>query len=269
MYKQGIYTVMSNRRIAADVYRMVLSGDTQYLDRPGQFINIKLSGLYLRRPISVCDWDKETITIIYKVVGEGTARMAAMTGGEELDVLTGLGNGFETDFTNLLPEAGIRKSPEGNFVFPDGRQVTAAVVGGGVGVPPLYALSRKLLSEGVRVIAVLGFNQEDQIFGYRDFAELGVPVCLTTVDGSVGVKGFVTDALKNFEYDFYFTCGPEPMLRAVWNLGKERGVEGLLSFEARMGCGFGACMGCSCETIAGPKRICVEGPVMKSGEVLL
>ena len=216
MYKQGIYTVMSNRRIAADVYRMVLSGDTQYLDRPGQFINIKLSGLYLRRPISVCDWDKETITIIYKVVGEGTARMAAMTGGE-----------------GAMPS------------------------------------SRKLLSEGVRVIAVLGFNQEDQIFGYRDFAELGVPVCLTTVDGSVGVKGFVTDALKNFEYDFYFTCGPEPMLRAVWNLGKERGVEGLLSFEARMGCGFGACMGCSCETIAGPKRICVEGPVMKSGEVLL
>lgn len=269
MYKKNIYEVKSNRRIAEDVYRMVLAGDTSYLTEPGQFVNIQLSGLYLRRPISVCDWDQETITIIYKVVGTGTAMMAAMTGGEKLDLLTGLGNGFDTDFTRLLPGKGILKREDGTYSWPDGRPVKAAVIGGGVGVPPLYALAKKLKKEGAEVVAVLGFNEEKQIFGYKDFADLGIPVCIATLDGSVGVKGFVTDALKNIDFDFYFTCGPEPMLRAVHRLGKERGVEGLLSFEARMGCGFGACMGCSCETIAGTKRICVDGPVMKSGEVIL
>lgn len=258
MYKKDTYRVLNNRRIAADTYRMVLLGDTTYLSEPGQFINIKLAGRYLRRPISVCDWDRESITIIYKVVGQGTAQMAAMAGGEQLDVLTGLGNGFSTEFDRLL---GGKK--------PKNRPVRAAVVGGGVGVPPLYALSKKLKAEGADVIAVLGFNEEAQIFAYRDFTDLGLPVCVTTVDGSAGIKGFVTDALKNIAYDFYYACGPEPMLRAVWRMGQERDIPGLLSFEARMGCGFGACMGCSCETISGPKRICVDGPVMKSGEVVL
>lgn len=254
MYKKNTYRVLNNQRIAADTYRMVLLGDTQYLTEPGQFINIKLDGFYLRRPISVCDWDKESITIIYKVVGQGTKQMAKMLGGEQLDVLTGLGNGFSTDF--------FRKEQTE-------RPLRAAVIGGGAGVPPLYALTKKLRQEGTDVTVVLGFNTEDQIFAYRDFADLGVPVCVTTADGSVGIRGFVTDALKHIDYDFYYACGPEPMLRAVWKLGQERGVSGELSFEARMGCGFGACMGCSCETIAGPKRICVDGPVMKSSEVML
>lgn len=269
MYKKNVYTVRNNKRIAEDVYRMVLLGDTSYLTEPGQFINIALSGLYLRRPISVCDWDQESITIIYKAVGTGTRQMAQMKGGEQLDVLTGLGNGFSTDFSVLLADKGVVKNADGHYVFPDGRPVRAAVIGGGVGVPPLYALTKKLKTEGADVVCVLGFNEENQIFGYRDFSDLGVPVCITTVDGSVGLKGFVTDALKNMDYDFYFACGPEPMLRAVWKLSQERGTGGLLSFEARMGCGFGACMGCSCETIAGAKRICVDGPVMKSAEVIL
>lgn len=262
MYKKNTYRVLNNKKIAADTYRMVLLGDTQYLTEPGQFINIKLDGFYLRRPISVCDWDRESITIVYKAVGAGTKQMSEMQGGEQLDVLTGLGNGFSTDFGKLLGETGQSRHA-------DGRPVRAAVIGGGVGVPPLYALTKKLKKEGADVIVVLGFNSEDQIFAYRDFTDLGVPVCVTTLDGSVGIKGFVTDALKNIDYDVYYTCGPEPMLRAVWNMGQTRGIPGLLSFEARMGCGFGACMGCSCETIAGTKRICVDGPVMKSSEVKL
>lgn len=268
MYKKHLYQVKDNRRIAEDVYRMVLLGDTGELSEPGQFINIKLSGLYLRRPISVCDWDRESITIIYKVVGTGTRQLSGMKGGERLDVLSGLGNGFSTDFTALLPERGIVKKEDGTYAHADGSPVKAAVIGGGVGVPPLYALCKKLKKEGADVVAVLGFNEEKQIFGVKDFSDLA-PTCVTTADGSVGVKGFVTDALKNIPFDFYFACGPEPMLRAVHRLGKERGAEGLLSFEARMGCGFGACMGCSCETIAGTKRICVDGPVMKSAEVIL
>ena len=264
MYKKNTYRVLNNRRIAADTYRMVLLGDTQYLKEPGQFINIRLDGFYLRRPISVCDWDKESITIIYKTVGQGTKQLAQFLGGEQLDVLTGLGNGFSTGLLRRKESA-----EQGNTARQSGRPPRAAVIGGGVGVPPLYALTKKLKQEGTDVIVVLGFNTEDQIFAYRDFTDLGVPVCVTTVDGSVGIKGFVTDALKNIDYDYYYTCGPEPMLRAVWKLGQERGISGELSFEARMGCGFGACMGCSCETIAGPKRICVDGPVMKSSEVIL
>ena len=270
MYKQNTYRVLNNQRIAADTYRMILLGDTQYLTEPGQFINIRLDGFYLRRPISVCDWDKESITIIYKVVGQGTKQMAQMQGGEQLDVLTGLGNGFSTDFFRNKQRNSTAPAKDG---VPQKagvqRPLRAAVIGGGVGVPPLYALTKKLKNEGADVIVVLGFNTEEQIFAYRDFTDLGVPVCVTTADGSVGIKGFVTDALKKFDYDYYYACGPEPMLRAVWKLGQERGVSGELSFEARMGCGFGACMGCSCETIAGPKRICVDGPVMKSSEVIL
>ena len=228
-----------NALLAPDVYEMTLVGDASAITAPGQFINIRLDGLYLRRPISVCDWGKGWIRVIYKVVGKGTAQMAQMTPGQKLDVLTGLGNGYD-----LAPARGKR----------------IALVGGGVGIPPLYGLAKRLGGEAF--CCVLGFNRASEIFYAEEFAQYG-KVVLTTADGSAGVRGFVTDALRQLDYDYYFACGPEPMLRAVHALGKE----GQLSFEARMGCGFGACMGCSCETLAGPKRICVDGPVMRSGEV--
>ena len=228
-----------NALLAPDVYEMTLVGDASAITAPGQFINIRLDGLYLRRPISVCDWGEGWIRVIYKVVGKGTAQMAQMTPGQKLDVLTGLGNGYD-----LAPARGKR----------------IALVGGGVGIPPLYGLAKRLGGEAF--CCVLGFNRASEIFYAEDFARYG-KVIITTADGSAGVRGFVTDALRQLDYDYYFACGPEPMLRAVHALGKE----GQLSFEARMGCGFGACMGCSCETLAGPKRICVDGPVMRSGEV--
>lgn len=228
-----------NALLAPDVYEMTLVGDASAITAPGQFINIRLDGLYLRRPISVCDWGEGWIRVIYKVVGKGTAQMAQMTPGQKLDVLTGLGNGYD-----LAPARGKR----------------IALVGGGVGIPPLYGLAKRLGGEAF--CCVLGFNRASEIFYAEEFAQYG-KVVLTTADGSAGVRGFVTDALRQLDYDYYFACGPEPMLRAVHALGKE----GQLSFEARMGCGFGACMGCSCETLAGSKRICVDGPVMRSGEV--
>lgn len=228
-----------NALLAPDVYEMTLVGDASAITAPGQFINIRLDGLYLRRPISVCDWGEGWIRVIYKVVGKGTAQMAQMTPGQKLDVLTGLGNGYD-----LAPGRGKR----------------IALVGGGVGIPPLYGLAKRLGGEAF--CCVLGFNRASEIFYAEEFAQYG-KVVLTTADGSAGVRGFVTDALRQLDYDYYFACGPEPMLRAVHALGRE----GQLSFEARMGCGFGACMGCSCETLAGPKRICVDGPVMRSGEV--
>ena len=228
-----------NALLAPDVYEMTLVGDASAITAPGQFINIRLDGLYLRRPISVCDWGEGWIRVIYKVVGKGTAQMAQMTPGQKLDVLTGLGNGYD-----LAPARGKR----------------IALVGGGVGIPPLYGLAKRLGGEAF--CCVLGFNRASEIFYAEEFARYG-KVIITTADGSAGVRGFVTDALRQLDYDYYFACGPEPMLRAVHALGKE----GQLSFEARMGCGFGACMGCSCETLAGPKRICADGPVMRSGEV--
>lgn len=231
--------IRKNALLAPGVYEMTLAGDASAITAPGQFINIRLDGLYLRRPISVCDWGEGWIRVIYKVVGKGTAKMAEMTPGQKLDVLTGLGNGYD-----LAPARGKR----------------IALVGGGVGIPPLYGLAKRLGGEAF--CCVLGFNRASEIFYAEEFAQYG-KVILTTVDGSAGVRGFVTDALRQLDYDYYFACGPEPMLRAVHALGKE----GQLSFEARMGCGFGACMGCSCETLAGPKRICVDGPVMRSGEV--
>lgn len=243
MYKKNTYLLAENSLLAEDTYKMRLLGDTSYLTRPGQFVNIALEGFYLRRPISVCDWDGEEMTLLYKVVGKGTAAMAALAPGAKLDLLTGLGNGFDT------------KKAAGRV----------AVAGGGIGIPPLYALTKQLLCEGKDVFCALGFNTAQQAFYTQEFAALGAKVLVATADGSLGVKGFVTDLLKKEAYDYYFTCGPAPMLKAVYDLGKK----GQLSFEERMGCGFGACMGCSCETLAGPKRICVDGPVMESCEVKL
>jgi len=245
MYKRAIYTIESNEPLTAAVWRMVLRGDTQWIVRPGQFVNIELEGRYLRRPISVCDSDAETITLIYKVVGGGTEQMSRMRPGMQLDLLTGLGNGFDTAVDTQRP----------------------LLVGGGVGVPPLYKLARELLAAGKRVSVVLGFNRADEIFYADEFRALGADVRIATADGSVGTKGFVTDAIREngVEYDYFYACGPMPMLRA---LAQAAPTSGELSFEERMGCGFGACMGCSCKTLTGSKRICKEGPVLKKEEIL-
>lgn len=244
MYKRGIYRIVANEALTGNVYRMVLEGDTQYITAPGQFVNVELPGKFLRRPISICDYDGRTITIIYKVVGEGTAIMGEMKPGGELDVLTGLGNGFDT-------ATGTRRP---------------LLVGGGVGVPPLYNLAKRLIAGGAAVNVVLGFNTASEVFYADEFAALGATVTVATADGSRGVKGFVTDALKSVsEYDYVYACGPMPMLRA---LGGAVNVPGQFSFEERMGCGFGGCMGCSCKTRNGNKRICKEGPVLRTDEII-
>ena len=240
--KQGIFEIVENAPLTASVYRMRLAGDTSAVTAPGQFVNIALEGKFLRRPISVCDLEDGLLTIIYKVVGKGTEQMAALQTGARLDILTGLGNGYD------LAPAGARP----------------LLLGGGVGVPPLYLLARRLIARGAAPTVVLGFNRADEIFYKKEFAALGAEVTVTTVDGSAGVKGFVTDALPR-DYTYFYACGPEPMLKAVW---KATATSGQLSFEERMGCGFGACMGCSCKTITGSKRICREGPVLRKEEIL-
>lgn len=245
MYKKDIYTILSNEPLTPAVYRMVLEGDTQYLTRSGQFVNIELEGKYLRRPISVSDYDANTITIIYKVVGRGTEQMRTMGAGNKLDILTGLGNGFNTE--------NDAKSP--------------LLVGGGVGVPPLYNLCKRLLSEGKRPTVVLGFNTREEIFYLEEFKALGVDVYCSTADGSEGTRGFVTDAIREngIQYDYLYTCGPLPMLKALYDHTE---CDGEYSFEERMGCGFGACMGCTCKTKYGNKRICKDGPVLKRDEIV-
>lgn len=244
MTKQGIYKIKENIKIAKDVYRMILEGDTSAFTAPGQFLNIKLDGFFLRRPISVCDYNDREITIIYKVVGKGTEAMSGMNEGAQLDILTGLGNGFDTSSSGENP----------------------VVIGGGVGVPPMYNLAKKLKEEGKNTVAILGFNKAEEVFYKDEFEALGVKTYVATVDGSVGVKGFVTDALKEIgEYSYFYTCGPEPMLKALYNATD---VSGQLSFEERMGCGFGACMGCSCKTKYGNKRICKDGPVLVKEEII-
>ena len=240
--KQGLFQIIKNIKLTESVYKMTLSGDVSAITAPGQFVNIKLDGVFLRRPISVCDVQDQTLTIIYKVVGKGTKLMSDMTSGT-LDILTGLGNGYDLD------QAG--ESP--------------VLIGGGVGVPPMYMLARKLIEQGRSVKVILGFNTHAEVFYEEDFKALGAEVTVTTVDGSYGIKGFVTDALKDMKYTYFYTCGPEPMLKAVY---KASVSSGQMSFEKRMGCGFGACMGCSCKTITGYKRICKEGPVMYKEEIL-
>lgn len=240
--KQSIFEIICNEALTDSVYKMVLQGDTSAITAPGQFVNIKLDGLFLRRPISVCDYDEKTLTIIYKVVGKGTAAMAGMKAGEKLDILTGLGNGYDLCLSGDAP----------------------VLLGGGVGVPPMYNLAKKLMAEDKSVSIILGFNTAKEVFFEDEFKALGCNVTVTTVDGSYGKKGFVTDALPE-NYTYFYTCGPEPMLKAVY---KATNTSGQMSFEERMGCGFGACMGCSCKTLTGYKRICKEGPVMKKEEIL-
>ena len=241
--KQSIFTVKTNKKIAKDVFRMTLSGDTSAITATGQFVNIKLEGKFLRRPISVCDYDKDYLTLIYKVVGHGTEYMATLEEGAELDILTGLGNGYDTEKSGDAP----------------------LLIGGGVGVPPMYALAKKLVSEGKKVSVILGFNSKDDLFYEDEFKALGCETFVATADGTYGTKGFVTDCLDKVDYTYFYTCGPEPMLKALYKATK---TSGQFSFEERMGCGFGACMGCSCKVITGYKRICKEGPVLMKEEIL-
>ena len=240
--KQSIFTILSNEALTDSVYKMVLRGDTSAITASGQFVNLQLTGKFLRRPISVCDYDDATLTIVYKVVGHGTEQMSAMGAGEKLDILTGLGNGYDLTVSGDHP----------------------VLLGGGVGVPPMYNLAKKLCAEGKTVSVILGFNTKSEIFYEEEFKALGCDVTVTTVDGSYGKKGFVTDALPE-KYTYFYTCGPEPMLKAVY---RATNTSGQMSFEERMGCGFGACMGCSCKTLTGYKRICKEGPVMRKEEIL-
>ena len=241
--KQGFYEILSNTPLTEGVMRMELGGDTSAITATGQFINIKLNGLFLRRPISVCDWDAEKIVILYKVVGKGTEQMRRMQKGEMLDVLTGLGNGYDVTAAGERP----------------------LLLGGGVGVPPLYRLAKDLIAEGKKVSVILGFNTKAEIFYEAEFRALGADVTVTTVDGSYGTKGFVTDAMAGKDYSYFYTCGPEPMLKAIYRAAT---TSGQFSFEERMGCGFGACMGCSCKTVTGNKRICKEGPVMTKEDII-
>ena len=240
--KQSIFEIIENTALTSSVYRMRLAGDTSAITAPGQFVNIKLEGKFLRRPISVCDCKEGELTIVYKVVGKGTEQMANMHVAEELDILTGLGNGYDLTVSGDKP----------------------LLLGGGVGVPPMYMLAKQLIAEGKDVTVILGFNKADEIFYEMEFRALGANVIVATADGSYGVKGFVTDAMPA-DYTYFYTCGPEPMLKAVWRATK---TSGQMSFEERMGCGFGACMGCSCKTLTGYKRICREGPVMRKEEIL-
>ncbi len=241
--KQGFFKVLSNEKLCENVYKTWLLGDTSDITNAGQFINIKIDGLYLRRPISVNDLDENKVAIIYKVVGKGTEKLSKMQGGETLDILTGLGNGYNLENSGENP----------------------LLIGGGVGVPPLYLLAKRLIAQGKKVSVILGFNTKSEIFYEQEFKNIGATVYVTTVDGSYGVKGFVTDAMKDLNYSYVYTCGPEPMLKAIYNQTK---TSGEFSFEERMGCGFGACMGCSCKTLYGNKRICKDGPVLKKEEII-
>lgn len=241
--KQSIFVIVDNVPLTANVFKMTLKGDTADITAPGQFVNIKIDGLYLRRPISVCDLQGDVLTLVYKVVGKGTEMMSEMVAGDKLDILSGLGNGYDLSVCGNAP----------------------LLVGGGVGVPPLYFLAKQLVSQGKNIKVILGFNKADEVFFEDEFKAIGAGVTVTTADGSYGVKGFVTDAFGDGGYSYVYTCGPEAMLKAVYD---RCGCGGQFSFEERMGCGFGACMGCSCRTLYGNKRICKDGPVLVKEEII-
>lgn len=241
--QEVVLHIESNVALTDSVYKMVLVGDVSAITAAGQFVDVKLDGFYLRRPISVCDYDEGSLTLIYKVVGEGTEVMAGMRAGEALNILVGLGNGYDTSLSGDAP----------------------LLVGGGVGVPPLYNLCKKLKDEGKRVSVVLGFNTASEIFYEKEFAAIADKVVVTTVDGSYGAQGFVTNALADVDYSYVYSCGPFPMLKA---LSAATECSGQYSLEERMGCGFGACMGCSCKTMLGNKRVCKDGPVFVKEEII-
>ena len=240
--KDTYFKLTENKRIAKNTYLAVLQGDTADI-KPGQFVNIKLDGLYLRRPISVCNVEDDFLTLIYKAVGTGTEQMATTEPGKTWQILTGLGNGYDLTLSGDRP----------------------LLIGGGAGVPPMYMLCRELIKDGKKPIVILGFGSADEVFFKEDFETIGAKVLVTTVDGTAGIKGFVTDAMSELDYTYFYTCGPEPMLKAVYDKST---TSGQFSFEERMGCGFGACMGCTCKTKYGNKRICRDGPVLVKEEII-
>lgn len=240
--KQSLFEIIANERIAPNVMRMRLTGDTSEITASGQFVNIRLEGKFLRRPISVCDVQGDTLTLIYKIVGSGTAMLSEMQSGK-LDLLTGLGNGYDLSLSGEKP----------------------LLLGGGAGVPPMYLLCRRLREQGKSVSVVLGFNTAAEIFYESEFRALGADVHIATADGSCCEKGFVTDVMRHLSYSHFYACGPEAMLKAVYGVSE---TDGQFSFEERMGCGFGACMGCSCKTKYGNKRICKDGPVLEREEII-
>lgn len=241
--KQILYTITHNEHLTRDVCLMVLEGDTSAIAAPGQFINLKLDGFSLRRPISICDYDKNHVKLIYKIVGKGTAFMDSLSIGKKIDALVGLGNGFDLSMSGSTP----------------------LLIGGGVGIPPLYRLCKDLVNDGRIPTVILGFNSKEEVFFDKEFSELGVHVYVTTVDGSYGSKGFVTDLMSHIDYSYFYTCGPMPMFRAIEQVAA---TSGEYSFEERMGCGFGVCMGCSIKTKTGSKRVCADGPVFKREEII-
>jgi dihydroorotate dehydrogenase electron transfer subunit len=243
MMKETVFTILANEAIAGGVRRLTLRGDTSAVTTPGQFVNLRLEGLFLRRPLSVCDVTADTLTLVYKVVGDGTRALSALPAGTALDALTGLGNGFD------LSRAGARP----------------LLIGGGLGCIPLYLLCRRLVERGVRPTVVMGFRSAEDVFFTEEFAALGARVIVATADGSRGVRGFVTDAMAGLDYTYFYACGPEPMFAPVNAASRS---DGEFSFEERMGCGFGACMGCTCHTVTGYKRICRDGPVLRKEEIL-
>ncbi len=240
---QQFCTILENKPVTDLVWKMRLQADTSAITAPGRFVNLKLDGLYLRRPISICDWDETSLTLIYKVVGTGTEQMTRLQPGAVIDTLVNLGNGYDTSKAGDAP----------------------LLIGGGVGVPPMYGLAKRLVQEGKQVTVILGFNTKAEIFYEEEFKALGVTVHVATADGSYGTKGFVTDVMKDLSYSYFFTCGPMPMFKAIEKVAV---TSGQYSFEERMGCGFGACMGCTCKTKYGNKRICKDGPVLEREEIV-
>ena len=238
-----VFTINENVKLTESVYELSLQGDTGDITAPGQFVNIELEGFYLRRPLSVCDWDNDTLTVVYKTVGKGTDVLSMKQTGDKLDLLTGLGNGYDLSLSGEKP----------------------LLIGGGAGTPPMYGLAKRLVKLGRKPTVILGFNTAAEVFYEDEFKDLGINTLITTVDGSKGIKGFVTNALADIEYSYIYTCGPEPMLKAVYDKTK---TPGQYSFEERMGCGFGACMGCTCKTKYGYKRICRDGPVLMKEEIV-
>lgn len=242
LFDEQIAVIESNEQIAEKTYKVVLVCDTSKIEKAGQFINILIDGFFLRRPISISDYSVKRLTIIFRIVGDGTAKLAKMAKGDNLNILIPLGNGYD-----------IEKG--------EGKKIL--LVGGGIGVPPLLNLAKKLKKAKKQITVVMGFNNANEIFYEKEFFEITKDVRIATVDGSKGIKGFVTDAFDASEFDYYYACGPEPMLKALLKTK----IKGQLSYEARMGCGFGACMGCTCQTKLGNKRICIDGPIMESEEL--
>ena len=243
--KNVVYTVRSSRRLTGDVYEVVLSGDTSAITRPGQFVNLDLPGFFLRRPISVCDWDENTLTLLVKIAGKGTDMLVHLAEGTQLDTLSGLGNGFDASIAGENP----------------------ILVGGGIGIAPIYGLARRMRQEGDTPLVALGFRSAAESFYIDKFRALGCEVMVATEDGSLGTRGFVTDLVKSVpERDYILTCGPLPMLKALHALPQLR--DGQFSFEARMGCGFGACVGCTVPTKDGYKRVCKDGPILYQEEIV-